>query len=102
MAIRGDKRGPEGLERAGGAPWAGERTGPEAELRGTVVKGGKRKEGLEGTEGGAPWAGPGGRETTRHLGFPVRHFVGTTRHFVLRAVHGRLPPQCRSGWGGGR
>ena len=48
VAIRGDKRGPEGRERTGGAPWAGERAGPEAELRGTVVKGGKRRKGSEG------------------------------------------------------
>ena len=90
VAIRGDKRGPEGRERTGGAPWAGggprsgtsgnggegrktegrgdgrgsegrKRAGPEAELRGTVVKGGTRRAGLHGPD-------RGGRETTRHLG----------------------------------
>ena len=38
VAIRGDKRGSEGRKRAGA----------EAELRGTVVKGGTRREELEG------------------------------------------------------
>ena len=61
VAIRGAKRGSEGRKRAGGAPWAEERAGPEAELRGTVVKGGTRRAGLHGPD-------RGGRETTRHLG----------------------------------
>ena len=42
VAIRGAKRGSEGRKRAG----------PEAELRGTVVKGGTRRAGLHGPRGG--------------------------------------------------
>ena len=62
VAIRGAKRGSEGRERAGGAPWAGERAGPEAELRGTVVKGGKRRDGNgRGSEGRRRTGGGHGR-----------------------------------------
>ena len=61
VTIHGDKRGSEGLETGGQNIMGRGRASPEAELRGTVVKGGTRRAGLHGPD-------RGGRETTRHLG----------------------------------